>query len=63
LKELSEMGIKLPIFKPCFSIQVHVICPAEGNEKVSPPTEVSYGNGLIILLMIKEALNMILKGI
>jgi hypothetical protein len=46
LKELFEMGIKFPIDKPCFPIQVHVICSAEGNVKVLHPTEVYYVNGL-----------------
>jgi hypothetical protein len=42
LKELSEMGVKFPVDEPCFPIQVHAICSAEGNGKVSPPTEISY---------------------
>jgi hypothetical protein len=44
LKELSEMGIKFPIDRPCFRIQVNVVCPTKGNEKVLPPTEISYVN-------------------
>ena len=42
LKEFSEMGVKFPIDQPCFPIQVHAICSSESNEKVSPPTEISY---------------------
>ena len=44
LKELSEMGVKLPIDKPCFPIQVNAISSMEGNEKVTPPIDVSYVN-------------------
>jgi hypothetical protein len=36
------MGIKFHIDEPCFPIQVHVIFSVEGNEKVSPTTEISY---------------------
>jgi hypothetical protein len=42
LKELSKMGVKLPIDQPCFPIQVNGVCPMEGIEKVSPTIEVSY---------------------
>lgn len=42
LEELSARGIKLPNDEPCFPIQVHAIAPSEGNEKVSPPIDVSY---------------------
>ena len=44
LKKLSEMGLKLPIDHPCFQIQVNAISPMEGNEKVTPPIDVSYVN-------------------
>jgi hypothetical protein len=44
LKELSEMGIKLPIDQPCFHIQVNVVCHAKGNGKVLPTTKISYVN-------------------
>ena len=44
LKELSEMGVKLPIDQPCFPIQVNAVCPIEGKEKVIPPIDVSYVN-------------------
>jgi hypothetical protein len=44
LKELSEMGAKLPIDQPFLPIQVNVVWPTEGIEKVSPTTEVSYVN-------------------
>lgn len=40
LKELSEMGIKLPDDQPCFPIQVNVINSTQGNEKVTSPIEV-----------------------
>jgi hypothetical protein len=42
LKELSKMSVKLPTDEPCFYIQLHVICSAEGNGKVSPTNEISY---------------------
>jgi hypothetical protein len=42
LKELSETGAKFRIDKLCFPIQVHVICSAGCNGKVSPPTVISY---------------------
>jgi hypothetical protein len=44
LKELSEMGIKLPIDQSCFPIHVNVVCPTKGNEKVFPTTKISYVN-------------------
>ena len=44
LKELFEMGVKLPIDQPCFPIQVNAISSMEGNEKVIPPIDVSYVN-------------------
>jgi hypothetical protein len=44
LKELSEMGIKLPIDQTCFPIQVNVVWPTKGYEKVLPTTEISYVN-------------------
>jgi pantothenate kinase len=44
LKELSEMGVKLPIDQPCFPIQVNAISSMEGNEKVTPHIDVSYIN-------------------
>ena len=44
LKELAEMGIKLPCDQPCFLIQVNAISSMEGNEKVIPPIDVSYVN-------------------
>jgi hypothetical protein len=44
LKELSEMGMKLPINQPYFPIQVNVVCPTKGNEKVLPTTEILYVN-------------------
>ena len=44
LEELSARGIKLPIDEPCFPIQVQAIAPSEGNEKVSPPIDVSYSD-------------------
>jgi hypothetical protein len=36
LKELSEMGIKLPVDQPCFPIHVNAVCPTKGNGKVFP---------------------------
>jgi hypothetical protein len=42
LKELSETGVKFRIDKLCFPIQVHDICSAGGNGKVSPSTVISY---------------------
>jgi hypothetical protein len=45
LKELSKMGVKLPIDQPCFPIQVNAVCSVEGNGKVTPPINVSYVNG------------------
>ena len=44
LKELSEMGVKLPNDQPCFPIQVNAISTTKGNEKVTSFTEVSYVN-------------------
>ena len=44
LKELSEMGVKLPDDQPCFPIQVNAISSIKGNEKVTPPVDVSYMN-------------------
>ena len=44
LKELSEMGIKLPTDEPCFPIQVNSILPTEGNKEETPPVDVSYVN-------------------
>jgi hypothetical protein len=44
LKELSEMGVKLPIDQPCFPIPVNVISSMEGNEKVTPLIDASYVN-------------------
>ena len=40
LKELSEMGVKLPDDQPCFPIKVNVISSMKGNEKVTYPIEV-----------------------
>jgi hypothetical protein len=44
LKELSKMGIKLPIDRPYFPIQVNAVYPTKGNEKVLPTTKISYVN-------------------
>jgi hypothetical protein len=44
VKELPKMGVKLPIDQPYFPIQVNVVCPMEGIEKLSPTIEVSYVN-------------------
>ena len=44
LKELSDMGVKLPDDQPCFSIPVNVISTTKGNEKVTSFTEEPYEN-------------------
>ena len=44
LKQLAELGVKLPNDQPCFPIPVNAISSMEGNEKVTPPIDVSYVN-------------------
>ena len=44
LKQLAELGVKLPNDQLCFPIPVNAISYMEGNEKVTPPIDVSYVN-------------------
>ena len=44
LKQLAELGVKLPNDQPCFPIPVNVISTTKCNEKVTSFTEVSYEN-------------------